>query len=237
MPQVHSEWQVLSHGPIDELEDNLWVIKGTLPGMALKRVMTLVRLEDGRIVVHSAIALNEDAMARIEAWGKPSVLLVPNAYHRLDAPAYVARYPNMEVYCPKGGRAKIEPVVAVDGHYGEFAGDDSLKVEYLDGLRKTEGFMVVQSSTGTTLVFNDAVFNMSHGKGLPGFIFRYVTASTGGPKVSRLFRWLAVKDKAAFRAHLERLADTPNLVRIVVSHHRLIDDNPAQVLREVAAGV
>ncbi len=55
--------------------------------------------------------------------------------------------------------------------------------------------------------------------------------------MTRLFRTLAVKDKAAFKAHLERLADTPNLTRIVVSHHRTIVDEPDAVLRRVAVAV
>ncbi len=64
-----------------------------------------------------------------------------------------------------------------------------------------------------------------------------VTGSTGGPKVTRLFRMLGVKKKLALRAHLERLAETPDLERIVVSHHIAITDDPADVLRRVAAKV
>ena len=94
--------------------------------------------------------------------------------------------------------------------------------------------MVVRSNGGSSLVFNDAVFNMPHGEGLAGFIFRHITASTGGPRVTRLFRMMAVKDKAAFKADLGRLAETPGLVRIVVSHHEPIVDRPADVLRRIA---
>ena len=120
MTQPSSTWTVLPHLPIDKLEPNLWRVQGSMSGMALKRVMTLVRLDDGRVVVHSAIALDDESMAEIEAWGRPAVLLVPNAYHRLDAPAWVARYPEVEVRCPPGGRAKIEKVVRVDADYRGF---------------------------------------------------------------------------------------------------------------------
>ena len=237
MPKAHEQWTVLRHGPIVEVEENLWTATGTLPGMALKRVMTLVRLQDGRVVIHSAIALDDQAMEKIEAWGTPSVLLVPNSFHRLDAPAYRARYPDLEVFCPKGSRRKIEDVVPVNGDYDAFEGDQSLTLEHLDGVRAAEGVMVVRSASGTTLVFNDAFFNMPHGSGFAGLFFRYVTGSTGGPRVTRLFRWLALKDKAAFRAHLERLAATPQLVRIIVSHHEPITERPAETLLEVAAGL
>ncbi len=237
MAKVNEDWRVLRHGSIDRLEPNLWCVTGTLPGMSLKRVMTLIRLGDGRIVIHSAVALDEPAMGEIEVWGKPAVLLVPNAYHRLDAPAYLARYPDLKVYCPRGSRTKVEEVIRVDGDYDDLAADDSLALEHLDGVRKVEGVITVRSDSGTTLVFNDAVFNMPHGRGVPGFIFRHITGSTGGPRVTRLFRVLGVKDKPALRAHLERLAETPDLKRIVVSHHLPIIVDPAETLRGVAAAL
>ena len=237
MAKVNRDWQVLRHGPIEKRDDNLWSVSGSLPGMSLKRVMTVVRLDNGRLVIHSAVALDDDAMAEIEAWGRPGFLLVPNAYHRLDAPAYAERYPDLKVLCPRGSRKKIEAVVRVDGDYDAFPEDSKVELRYLDGLREVEGVMIVRSDGGSTLVFNDAVFNMPHGEGIPGFIFRHLTASTGGPRVTRLFRMLAVKDKAAFKADLERLADTPGLKRIIVSHHRTIVDEPAAVLRRVAASL
>lgn len=237
MAKVNSDWKVLRHGPIERLEENLWCVTGSLPGMSLKRVMTLVKGEDGGIVIHSAVALDDDAMAEIEAWGTPTALLVPNAYHRLDAPAYLERYPDLKVFCPKGSRTKIEEVVRVDADYDELQGDSSLAVEHLDGIRKAEGVLTIRSDSGTTVVFNDAVFNMPHGRGVPGFIFRHITGSTGGPRVTRLFRVMAVKDKAALRNHLERLAGTPDLKRIIVSHHEPITDRPGEVLRAVSAAV
>jgi hypothetical protein len=235
MVRSNTTWNVLPHRPIEKLETNLWRVQGSLPKMALKRAMTLVRLDDGRLLIHSAISLEADAMAEIEAWGEPSVLLVPNRFHRLDAPAWLARYPDLEVRCPRGARTKVEEVVKVDADYEGLDGGQTLTLETLEGIAEAEGVLHVRSESGTTLVFNDALFNTPHGRGVAGFVFRYVTRSTGGPCVTRLFRWFVVKDRAAFRAHLERLADTPALVRIIVSHHRMITDRPSDTLRRVAA--
>ena len=59
-------WNVLPHGPIEKLADNLWRIKGSLPGTSLQRVMTVVRRDDGSLLLHSVIALQEPAMREIE---------------------------------------------------------------------------------------------------------------------------------------------------------------------------
>ena len=49
---------------------------------------TIARMTDGSLVLHSPIALEEDAMVDLEALGTPAFLIVPSRYHRLDAPAY-----------------------------------------------------------------------------------------------------------------------------------------------------
>ena len=65
MARAHDEWCVLRHGPIEKLENNLWTVTGSLTGMSLKRVMTVARLDDGDLVMHSAIALDESSTVLI----------------------------------------------------------------------------------------------------------------------------------------------------------------------------
>jgi hypothetical protein len=110
-----------------------------------------------------------------------------------------------------------------------------VRFEHVAGVAEGEGAMIVTSSDGVTVVLNDLVFNMPHLPGAQGFVLKHVTQSSGGPKLSRLVRWFVIKDKAAVRAELERLAALPGLVRVVVSHHETITDRPADALRAVAA--
>jgi hypothetical protein len=126
-------------------------------------------------------------------------------------------------------------VVPVTDTYGDLAADSAVDLFTLDGTREREGGMIVRGADGTSLVLNDAVFNMPHVAGAIGFMLRRVTGSTGGPRVSRVIRWFVVADRPAFRAHLERLAGLPDLRRIIVSHHLTITTDPAGTLRAVAA--
>jgi hypothetical protein len=235
MANVNRSWRVLPHLPIEELSENLWRVQGSLEGMALKRVMTIARRQDGDLVIHNGIALEEADMKRIEQLGRVAYVIVPNGYHRLDAPAFQARYPEAKLLCPKGATAKVKQVARVDGSYQDFPSDPLVSFEEVDGVGDAEGVMAVRSQDGLTLVFNDLLFNMPHGRGLSGMIFKHVTQSTGGPRVSRVLRWFVVKDRAAVRASFERLAALPELKRIIVSHHRMIRDDPAGTLRAVAA--
>ena len=234
-PKAHTRWTVLPHAPIERLSERLWRIEGALPNMPLRRVMAIARRSDGGLVVHNAIAVDDAAIAAIQALGPIAAIVVPSGYHRLDAGVFHDRYPAARVICPRGARAKVEQVAPVTGGYEDEPADPAIALETLDGTAANEGVMIVRDGDGTSLVFNDIVFNMPHQRGVSGFVLRFLTASTGGPRVSRIARWFIARDKPALRGHLERLAATPALRRILVSHHEVIDRDPARVLRDVAA--
>lgn len=196
--------------------------------------MTLVRLDDGRIVIHSAVVLDERSMSEIEAWGRPAFLVVPSRYHKRDAPAYKRRYPDLCVLCPRGARSIVERVLAVDGDYDAFPAAQCVRLKHLEGTAAREGVMIVERESETTLVFNDVIFDMPHLSGVSGFVLRYITRSSGGPRTSRIARTFIVDDKPKLAAEFRQLAETPRLKRIIVAHHRVIADDPAGVLRELA---
>lgn len=228
-------WKVLAHGPVTQLAENLWTVEGSLDDMPLRRVMTIARRGDGSLVLHNAIALDAAAMSEVDTRGPVAALVVPNGWHRLDAHAFKERYPGAKVYCPAGARERVSHVVPVDAIYEEWPADEAVTLEPLDGVR-VEGVMRVRSSDGTTLAFNDLVFNQPRLPGTFGFVYHYLVRSSGGPKVPPVSKLIMIKDRRALRAHLERPADTPDLRRIVVMHG--VSPAPGQAasfLRAVAA--
>jgi len=230
---AEAQWKVLQHGPIEPLTDRLRVVEGSL-GIPLKRWMSVVRLDDGGLVFHSAVALDPSTQKELEAWGTPRYLIVPNPWHRLDAPAYKTRYPDIEVFCPEGAKKRIGKAVAIDGFYDALPPTPPLTIRYLDGVGRREGYLELVEPSGTSLIFNDAVFNQPHLGGAFGFVYKTI-GSSGGPRVTPLIKLAMVKDKRALRAHLGKLADTPNLKRVIMSHGERVEDDPAAFLRQVAA--
>lgn len=239
MAKHHTAWRVLPHRPLQQLSERVWRLEGDLENMPVKRVMTIARRGDGGLVIHNAIAADAEAMAAIAALGEVRAIVVPNGYHRLDAGVFHERFAAAQVICPAGARARVEEVVPVHATYDEVPADAAVELQTLDGTKAREGAMIVRDGGGTTLVLNDIVFNMPHASGFTGFVLRHITGSTGGVKITRLARMAVIADKPALRAHLERLAALPGLVRIIVSHHEVIDRasgrEPGRVLAEVAA--
>jgi hypothetical protein len=215
------DWKVLPHGPLERLAENLRWVQGSLPRISLKRVMTIARLADGRLVIHNGIALGDIQMRQIEAWGTPAFLIVPNGFHRQDAAAFKRRYPGLIVLAPRGARAKVEQVVTVDGALEDFPHDERVRFEALGGMNDAEGTMLVRSADGTTVVLTDAVFNMDRKRDVLGFLFTTMLGSAPGPRVSRLAKLILIKDKQALRRDLERYAAIPDLQRLIVAHEKI----------------
>jgi hypothetical protein len=67
--KANDAWKVLPHGPIEQLEPNLWRVEGSLPNMPLKRVMAIARTTAGELVIYNPIALEAAEMAQLEALG------------------------------------------------------------------------------------------------------------------------------------------------------------------------
>jgi hypothetical protein len=233
MPKAYTQWTPLPHGALEKHEDNLWSVQGSIAGAPIRRVMTLARLRDGRVVVHSAVALSENEMKEIEAWGRPSFLIVPNAAHRLDARVYKDRYPQMTVICPAGAKKKVEEVVPVDAV--QLDADDTVRYRSFAGTLDRDGVLEVRSGDAVSLVINDIVMNTRSLPGFGGFLMRLVGFTGPTPKVAPLAKILLVKDKPALRADLEQLAGTPNLRRAILSHGEIIGGDVGAQLRTAAA--
>jgi hypothetical protein len=209
MAKCFDTWTVLPHGPLEKLSENLWRVEGSMNDGKIKRVMTIARMKDGRLVIHNAIALEPELQAEIEAFGTPAVIVVPNGFHRQDAKIYKDRYPSANVYAPTKAVKKVAQIVPVAGDYDAAPKDDTVR-----------------------LVFNDAICHIPKVGGFVGFFM----APTGQISVPRFSRWLLVKDKGAFTRHVNSWAK-PDLKRVIVSHGPMVTDRAADTLKAVTAAL
>ncbi|MCE9572971.1 MAG: hypothetical protein K8W52_07430 [Deltaproteobacteria bacterium] len=226
MPKPFSTWTVLPHRPIEKLADNLWRVSGMMG--QVQRQMVVGRMRDGGLLIDNAIALDDAEMKELEAWGRPTFLVVPNGYHRQDAAIWKARYPQLKVIAPPRGRKRVAKVVPVDLTTDEAPGDETVKVVPIAG-SASDTLVQIRSGDDVTLVFCDTILNVPKRTGPVGFML----APTGRVSVPRAARWMMIQDKRALAAQLEELAALPGLRRVLVGHGAPITADPAGALRSV----
>jgi hypothetical protein len=234
MARPFKTWTVLPHGKLSALEDNILTVVGELhmPIGDFPRRMTVVRLGDGRLVIFSAIALDEPEMRALEAFGTPSFLVVPSDIHRMDAKTWKDRYPALCVIAPEGASAKVAEVVPVDSTSVDF-GDPSVRYVVVPGTEGHEAALIVETQRGTTLVLNDLIWNVHDRPGFAGWLWRVFGFTGPKPQIASVVRG-KLKDKAAVSAQLSAWSRLRGLNRIVVSHGAVVERQPDAVLRELA---
>ena len=237
MTAPHQKWTVLPHGKLTAVEDNIRTVTGIakMPFGEIPRRMTVVRLKDGRLVIYSAVALDEDQMRALETFGAPAFLIVPGDHHRLDAKIWKERYPQMRVIAPCGACAKAEETVGVDATDADF-GDPDVKFVTVPGTRGHEAALEVRSTGRLTLVLNDIVANIRDAPGgFTGWLWRMMGFAGDTPQIPLPEKLTILDDKAALAAQLRAWAADPALKRILVAHGDPIEADPAGALRALAA--
>lgn len=232
-----SSWEshVKPHGPLAEVVPGLWQVTGS---GVMPRNMAVARMPGGGLWLHSVVALDEAGMAALEALGTPEVLVVPNGYHRMDIGVYKARYPKARVVAPAASRKKVEEVVPVDATCEEVAGDLGVTVLVPQGATPFELMYELPVEGGRALVCADLLFNLTQAPpGFQGFVLKYVTASIGPLKISRVFRMLALVDRATYGRWVGSIADRPGLRALCVGHGDAVTGDVSGALREASARI
>lgn len=222
------------HGPINFIDDGIFVVEGRWKRSAFERKMTVFRLGSGEVAVHSAIAMDEAGMTALEAIGQPSWILVPNSLHSSDASWYGERYPSARVLVPAAKRTKLfEKVRRIDGSLDDDwpeALRGELAIVPLHGTRIGEVAIVHLPSR--TLVLTDAVFNY-RGKDLPLVARMIMRANRAygrfGP--SRIFTSFVIDDRDAFLGSIDALLEH-DFDRVIMSHGRILATGGKSAIRD-----
>lgn len=237
MAKPHTDWTVLPHGKLKRIEHDLLTVTGTMnmpPMGEVDRRMTIVRLADGRLVIFSAISLDEVEMHALESYGRPAYLIVPNDIHRMDAKPWKDRYPALRVIAPAGAREKVEEVLPVDATEVDF-GDPAVRFMTMPGTGDREAVLVIETTSGTTVLLNDLIFDLANRPGISGWLFKTLGLTGDEPHIALPVKLKVVKDKEAVAAQLHEWASLPDLQRVIISHGDIIAASPGAVLERIAS--
>ncbi len=238
MTATLEKWEVMPHQAPVRVTDDILTVVGeiAMPLMTLPRRMTVVRLAGRRLVVFSAIALGELEMDRLEQFGTPAFLIVPNDHHRMDAKVWKERYPAMRVIAPPGAREAVAKAVPVDATAADF-GDPSVRLVIVPGTGEREAALEVRRPGGLTLVVNDVIGNIRDAHGFGGWLLKRMGFAGEEPHVPGPVKFAMVEDKKALRAQFLAWANDAALRRILVSHGDPIEEDPQGALKALAAAL
>jgi hypothetical protein len=186
-------------------------------GIDFGRRVTLLRLRDGRLLIHSSAPFGADDIAAIRRFGEPAWLVEATKLHDTFARPAQAALPNVPYLTP----ALLHPPPAT--WYGQI---ESLRI---DGLRKIDEHAFFHRAS-RTLVLGDLLFHFpAETRGWPRFFVQNIMRLPRLLGISLFFR-LMIRDPTRFRSSMRELLQW-DFERIVVSHREPIERDAQSILR------
>jgi len=196
--------------------------------------MTVVRMTNGNVFVHSPGPLDETLKAQIDDLGEVTAIVAPSSFHHLHVLEWQAAYPNAKLgACPDlvPKRADVEfDCVLGDDPEPEWHGE--LEQVYLSA-RTMEDEIVFFHPRSRTMICCDAIFNLrSHHAPLT----RAAAVMLGNrePGATWLERVMMRKHREAGRAQIDRIVAW-DIDGIILSHGPLIKSGGRSVVERAYA--
>ncbi|RKP49481.1 DUF4336 domain-containing protein [Trinickia fusca] len=206
------------------ITQDLWHVQHAfkIAGMPVSSRMTVVRLSDRSLWLHSPVPLSHEVRAQVDELGPVRYVIAPNKLHHLFAGPCLAAYPKAVLFGAPGLSSKRPDLRNMRelGGSAEPEWETDLDQVFFAGIpfgNETIWF----HKPSRTLIVTDLC---QWWQGDLSFGARAYAALTGVRTrlaVPRTIR-LAVKDRQAARASAQRILDWP-FVRVITAHNAIVE--------------
>jgi hypothetical protein len=198
-------------------------------GIDFRRNVTLLRLADGRVIVHSTAPFNKQDIAAIGRFGEPSWLVEATLMHDTFAKQARAALPNITYLAPDGF-AKATGVQTESLLPAPQEWDGEIDVLRIDGARMNEHALFHRRSR--TLVVADLFFSFpEETSGWPLFFVRHLMRLPRLFGISSFYRLFVIRDKEAFARSMNALLAL-DFERLVVAHWQPVERDAKRVVEQ-----
>ena len=200
-------------------------------GLEVGTRMTVIRLADGSLLLHSPVALDAGLRRELDALGPVRYAVAPNRVHHLYAGKVADAYPGTRLWIGPGLEKK-RPDLVFEGILGDEAPAEwkgQVDQTFFRG-RPYENEVVFFHRASRTLILCDLAFNFGPRAAAPTRLLMRLLRSYGRFGPSKLDP-LLIRDRVAARQSLERILGW-DFDRVVVAHGDVLESGGREALRE-----
>jgi hypothetical protein len=224
---------------LERIAEGLWTVARPLTILGVVTLasrMTVARLGDGGLLVHSPVALGGGLKGALDALGPVRHVVAPNRMHHAFCGECVAAYPEARLWGAPGVAAK-RPGLAFAGELGgapDAAWADVLDQAVVGGIPMLNEVAFLHRPSGT-LVLTDLAANGAPDD--PPAQRLWARANRAyGRLASPLELRLLLRDRAAARRGIDRVLGW-GFDRVVVGHGALVAGDGKRLAREAFAWI
>jgi len=200
--------------------------------ISLTTRMTVVRLQDGSLWVHSPISPTRELIEELQNLGTVRYVVAPNKSHHLFFLEFLEAFPSAQGYIAAGLELKRPDLSRFPQISSEAPWRSEIEGFFIEGLPILNETVWFHIDTGT-LVITDILFCFAEtNRGIAALVSKLLGVR-GKLGMSRTMK-LAVKDKQALAKSVLPLLALP-VQRVMVAHDQIITEQPAAKLVQAFA--
>jgi hypothetical protein len=221
---------------LTRLAPDLWELDAplTVLGMALGHRMTVARLPDGTLWLHSPVDYTAALAAELARHGPVAHIVAPNVVHDTYLEGWFAAFPGARFHGARGF-AKARPDLKFTDTLGDTPAAPWAAVfdqHLVRGIPRLNEVVFLHRAS-RTLIVTDLTFNLGAEMPLLSRVLLRLDGCYNCFAVPRLVRFIT-KDRAALRASFDRILAW-DFDRVVVSHGAILETGGRERLREAFA--
>ncbi|HEX9830231.1 MAG TPA: DUF4336 domain-containing protein [Thermodesulfobacteriota bacterium] len=219
---------------IRNIANSLWVAednKFSVSGLQVGSRMTIIRLYNGGLLIHSPMPLSKTIKDAIASIGTPKFIIAPNTMHHMFVKQCHDGYPDAELYLAPELRKKRHDLFFARDLADEliYPWNEDIKQHAVKGIPRLGEFVFLHSSSKTLILTDLAFYITSEKPLLTRFFFRLNgTYNKFGP--SRIFKNFILKDKFQFKKSVDYILEW-DFERIIISHGKIVEKDGGEVFK------
>ena len=214
------------------LSKNIWTAEGSLrfAGMEFGTRMTVIRLSTGALLLHSPVRINDTLREEIDSLGEVKFVVAPNKFHHLRIKDCRELYPEAQLWGAPGLPEKRRDI-KFDGIIEDetrLCPQGEVENFIFRGMPAVNE-VVFYHPESKTLILTDLIFNFPKDLSLSLNLCTRIFGIYGGPRVSRLTRYMFLKDREQARESARRILSL-DFDRVVLSHRDIIETGGKEIV-------
>ena len=217
-----------------QLDRDLWITQHPLRflGAEIGTRMTVFRLKDGCLLVHSPVPLDRATQAELDGLGPVRFVVAPNRYHHLFVAEYARIYPQAKIFGAPGLDSKRRDLrfdaILRQAAPGEWASEiDQTIFQAFPPLNEVVFF----HRSSRTIVFTDLLINIQNSESRYTRLLMWLDGGLGHVAVPRSFRLLLKMRRAAARETIDQILSW-EFDRLLLAHGEIVERGAKEIVRQ-----
>jgi Domain of unknown function (DUF4336) len=215
------------------LDRDLWTKQHPLRflGAEVGTRMTVFRLKDGNLLLHSPVPLDQATQAELDALGPVRFVVAPNRYHHLFVAEYARTYPQAKILAAPGLDLKRKDLrfdaILSPAAPSEWAGEiDQTIFQAFPPLNEVIFF----HRSSRTVVFTDLLINIQTSESTYTRFLMWLDGGLGHVAVPRSFRLLLKMRRARARETIDQILSW-EFDRLSLAHGEIVEHGTKEIVR------